>query len=305
MTIKKFLSYALRFIIIFILFAALFMLGSGIVAGKIPAGGSEPGLVPDFAGFLLIVALETAIIGALILTSRWGGWKLAILLSLAYYGAVTILTQLEAWYFLSSLTISPDLIPALFAMRIPVCFIAIPLSVLILGRWKVPPDTEPNAALVMPVGQWAWKIALLVVAYILLYWCAGYFIAWQNPAVRSFYGSPGPAAPFLTHTLNTLSNDPLLFPFQMLRAILWVLCALPIVRGSKVNAWWTAVLVGLMFSMPQNIAHILANPLMPIASVRLSHLVETASSTFVFGMIVVWLLHRQHKSFKDLFGLEK
>jgi hypothetical protein len=190
-------------------------------------------------------------------------------------------------------------------MRIPVCFIAIPPSVLILGRWKAPPDMEPNAALVMPVGQWVWKLALIVIAYILLYWCAGYFIAWQNPEVRAFYGSPGPAAPFLTHTLNTLSNDPLLFPFQMLRAILWVLCALPIIRGSKVNAFWTANLVGLMFSLPQNIGHIMANSLLPIASIRLSHLVETASSTFVFGLIVVWLLHRQHKSFKDLFGLEK
>jgi hypothetical protein len=91
MTLKKLLSYALRFIIIFILFAALFMMGSGMVAGMLPAGGSEPGLVSDVTGLLLIVAVETAIIGALILTSRWGGWKLAILLSLAYYGAVTIL----------------------------------------------------------------------------------------------------------------------------------------------------------------------------------------------------------------------
>jgi hypothetical protein len=37
---------------------------------------------------------------------------------------------------------------------------------------------------------------------------------------------------------------------------------------------------------------ILANPLMPVASVRLSHMIETASSTFIFGVIVVWVLYR-------------
>jgi hypothetical protein len=37
--------------------------------------------------------------------------------------------------------------------------------------------------------------------------------------------------------------------------------------------------------------------------VRLSHLIETASSTFVFGLVIVWLLHRAHHSVRDLFGL--
>jgi hypothetical protein len=61
----------------------------------------------------------------------------------------------------------------------------------------------------------------------------------------------------------------------------------------------------LLFSVPQNVVHILANPLMPIASVRLSHMIETASSTFLFGLIVVWLLHREHHSFADLVGTSK
>ena len=86
--------------------------------------------------------------------------------------------------------------------------------------------------------------------------------------------------------------------------MLWTLFTLPVVRGSRVNAWWTALLIGLLLSVPQNIGHILPNPLIPIASVRLSHLVETASSTFIFGLVIVWLLHRAHRSVRDLFGLE-
>jgi len=148
------------------------------------------------------------------------------------------------------------------------------------------------------------KIVAIAMVYLILYWSAGYYIAWQNPELRAFYGNKDDILPFWTHTVNTLSTDPGLFPFQILRAILWTLCAFIIIRGSKVNAWLTAVLVGLLFSIPQNIGHILENPLIPIASVRLSHMIETASSTFIFGMIVVWLLHREHKSLRDLFGIK-
>jgi hypothetical protein len=101
--------------------------------------------------------------------------------------------------------------------------------------------------------------------------------------------------PFWTHTASTLRREPLLFPLQVVRALLWVLCALPIIRGSRLNPWWTALLVGLLFSV-SNLAHIIANPLMPIATVRLSHLIETASSTFVFATLVVWLLRRETRT---------
>jgi len=303
MSIKTVLSSLLRYALVFVLFAVFFILGAGAAAGKMPTGASEPGLVPPNIGLLIMVAAETLVISALILASRWGGWKLAILLSLAYYGSVTFLMQIETWYFLSDITVSPDLLPALFIMRIPVSLVVIPLAVWIWGKGKTQPNNQANPALVMPIRQWVWKSALVAVAYVVLYWSAGYFIAWQNPELRAFYGQPGEALPFWTHTLNTLRNDPGLLPFQILRALLWMGCALPIIRGSKVNPWWTALLVGAMFSLPQNIGHIIANPLLPLASMRLSHLIETASSTFVFGMLIAWLLHREHKSVKDLFGL--
>jgi hypothetical protein len=61
--------------------------------------------------------------------------------------------------------------------------------------------------------------------------------------------------------------------------------------------------VALLLAIPMNIGHILPNALIPSASVRLSHLIETASSNFVFGLVIVWLLHRQHVSLADLAGL--
>jgi hypothetical protein len=99
-----------------------------------------------------------------------------------------------------------------------------------------------------------------------------------------------------------LAHDPWLMPFQALRALLWVLCALPVISMTTGSPWRAALVVGLIFAVPSNMGHLLANPLIPANSVRMSHMVETMSSTFVFGLIVVWLLHRRHTSLMDLFG---
>lgn len=303
---KELLIWILRFTVLLILYYVFFIGGSMAVSGMLPTGiKSEPGLVSANSGFLIVGVVNTLVVIALVLSSRWTGWKLAILLAFTYYGAITFIMQIETWYFLSGLTVSPALLPRLFIMGLPVAFLYIPLAVWILGKWKTKIDPLPNTALVMPVQQWIWKLVIIAIAYVTLYWCAGYFIAWQNPVLRSFYGSPGAIVPFWKHTANTLQTDPWLFPFQVLRAMIWTVCALTVIRGSKLNAWYTALLLGIFFSIPQNIGHIMENPLMPIASVRLSHFIETASSTFVFALIISWLLHRKHYSIKDLFDSAK
>lgn len=304
MKIISIIGWILRFVLLVVLFNVFFIIGSQAVSGLLPSIKSEPGLVPAIPGMLIISIANTLLVMGLVRGSRWGGWKLALGLSLSYYGAVTFVMQIETWYFLSNITVGEQLLPRLFMMGIPIAFFFIPLAVWILGKGHRKFDVALNPALIMPVKQWALKLVIIAMAYLVLYWSAGYFIAWQNTELRSFYGNTGDILPFLKHTANTLYTDPGLFPFQILRAMLWTLCALPVIRGSKMGAWFTASLVGFFFSIPQNIGHILENPLIPIASVRFSHMIETASSTFIFGMIIVWLLHREHKSIRDLFGIK-
>lgn len=304
MKVLSILGWLLRFVLLIVVFSLCFIGGAQAVSGLIPNIKSEPGLVSAGTGMLIISIVNTLLIMGLVLNSRWRGWKLALGLSFAYYGAVTFMMQIETWYFLTNITVGAQLLPRLFVMGIPTAFFFVPFAVWVLGKGRGKADSESNPALIMSKKQWALKLVVIAMAYLALYWSAGYFIAWQNPELRAFYGSPGEILPFWTHTINTLRTDPGLFPFQILRALLWTLCALPIIRGSKTNVLWTSILVGLLFSIPQNIGHIIENPLMPIAIVRLSHMIETASSTFIFGIIVTWLLHREHKSLGDLFGLE-
>jgi hypothetical protein len=203
---------------------------------------------------------------------------------------MTLVTQLEAWYFLLGVTIGPELMSRLFLQGLPTAFIFIPLAVIIMGRLRPLAGTKVSPV-PLALKEWIWKLAVIYVAYLVLYYAAGYFIAWQNPDVRAFYGSPGEALPFFQQMAHVLTNDPWLTPYQLLRTLIWVAGAYLIIRGSRLPLWQTALVVGLVLSVPQNIGHLLPNSLIPLNSVRISHLIETASSTFVFGLIVTWLLY--------------
>lgn len=285
------LKYFLRFILLMLSFFILFSVGGTFVSPYLPDITPEPGPVNDMVGLLIISVATILVIVLMILSSRWHGWKLIIAMSLSFYGIVTFLTQVESWLFLTGSTISAELMPRLFLQGMPVAFIFIPLAVVILGRARKPAANEAPALMKITATEWIWKLVVIIVAYEILYWCAGYFIAFQNPELRAFYGQPGEILSFFDQLKYVMANTPGMFPFQALRALLWTAFLLPLLWGSRWNLWQTALVVSLLCSVPQNVNHILSNPLIPLNSVRLSHLAETAPSSFIFGLIVTWLLY--------------
>lgn len=303
MTIRKSLLFLLQLVVLTPLFLVFYIGGAMMMAATLPPMElAEPGPLSPPWDFVAIGAAHTLVIMLLILGSRWRGWRLMLAVSLVYYGCVTFITQTETAYFLTRLTVGPETMPALFLMGLPTAFLFVPLAVVIMGRARSRAPIAPATnSMDMPIGQWVWKLAVIIAAYWLLYYGAGYFIAWQNPDVRAFYGGEDLGSFWLQMQFN-LVNDPWLPPYQALRALLWVLCALPVINMTTGSPWRAALLVGLIFAVPSNMGHLLANPLIPDNSVRMSHLVETMSSTFVFGLIVVWLLHRRHDSLADLLG---
>ncbi len=270
------------------------------IGNLMPETVSESGLLSQEIGTLVLGVINTVLIVALILSSRWHGWRLALALAFAYYGSFTFITQIETWYFLTETTVTPELLPRLFIMGLSIPTIYIPLAILICKKWKKRDVVVERRYMFMPFKQLLLKLGIIAIVYMLIYWLAGYYIAWQNPELRSFYDSPGEIEPFFAHTFATIRNTPDLILLQLIRGVLFAVIAMPIIVGSKVKPWTTALLVGFLFAIP-HLGHILPNPLMPIASVRLSHMIETSTSTFVFGLIVVWLLHRKHCGFRDLF----
>ncbi len=299
MNAKEISVWLLRIILLIILYVPIWMSGTLLVTHLDLDMPSEPGVVGSGMGILILSAVNTLLIVGLILFSNLRGIRLAISLAIAYYGVFTFLTQIETWYFLGEINVSKELLLELFLMGLPVPFLFIPLAVLLCKRWKTQEKIIINNSFNLPMSKLIHKIFILALVYVVIYWLAGYFIAWQNPQLREFYGSPGELTPFWEHTMYTLRDDPGLFILQLMRGALFTLIAFSIIRNSITKTWFTALLVGFFLAVP-HFGHILSNPLMPLASVRLSHMIETASSTFVYGIIIVLVLHRIRNGVKGL-----
>jgi hypothetical protein len=295
---KSLFVWVLLVSLLIIIYIPLWIAGTMAVAGHLPNNPSEPGLVEGISGMLVLSAINTLLIVGFIVSSRWRGWRLALFLAVAYYVSFTFITQVETLYYLTDITVSPGLVPRLFIMGLPVPFLFIPLAVIICGKWNMKESAEKNPNEDMPTGQLIVKFGVITLAYLVIYWIAGYFIAWQNPELRAFYGSPGEIIPFWEHTFNTFRNEPDLIILQLLRGLLFAIVAYLMIYGSEANPRVTALLVAMLFGVP-HLGHILPNPLMPIASVRFSHMIETTTSMFLFGLLTVWLLHRRHRRVKD------
>jgi hypothetical protein len=247
------------------------------------------------ASTLLLLAvslLQVMVMTHLILRSRWTGWRLVAAVFFVFYGVTTFMPQIESAVFLTRLP--PGTLPRLFLMGV---LIAVPfsgLAVLILGKRKPGAiDTEANTRLIMSASEWVWKLAVIAVVYVILYFTFGYFVAWRHPGVAEYYGGVDPGS-FLAQMRIVLRDTPWLVPFQILRALCWVALALPVVRMMKGKWPETALSLGFLFAVVMNAPLLLPNPYMP-EPVRMAHLLETASSNFIFGVFVGWLL-TQHNS---------
>ena len=261
----------------------------GLAGDSQASGQAGSGALP----LLAVCFLEAAVMTYLILRSRWSGWRLVAAVFFVFYGATTFMPQIESAVFLTHLP--AGMLPRLFLMG---ALIAAPfsvLAVLILGKRKAEAvDTQPDSRLVMPASEWTWKLAVIAVSYLILYFTFGYFIAWRNPAVREYYGGIDEGG-FVGQMGRVLRNTPWLIPFQIMRAMFWVALAVPVIRMLKGQRTEAGLAVGLLFAVVMNAQILLPNPYMP-EPVRMAHLVETASSNFIFGVFIGWLL-TQHAAF--------
>jgi hypothetical protein len=85
-----------------------------------------------------------------------------------------------------------------------------------------------------------------------------------------------------------------IFPFQLLRGLMFAALALPVIRMMKGRLWEAKLAVALLFSVIMAAGLLVPSDIMP-DGIRMAHFVEIISSNFLFGWIVVWLLNRRLK----------
>jgi hypothetical protein len=206
------------------------------------------------------------------------------------YGISTVTTQIESIFFLSN-KLPHGMIRAIFIQGAIGMALFAPLAVLVLGKWRgaKPPTAVPTAEH-MRASSVAWKLALLVVAFVFLYMFFGYYVAWQNPELRKYYAGPDWPT-FFAALKGNGQNSPLIFAVATFRALLFVGFMYPLIRMLRSGRWESAIATAL-FLASWTTALLLPNPLMP-ASVARSHFWETLAFSLVFGTLLGALLSPQ------------
>lgn len=280
-----------KLLLLTILMQIVWSIGLGIGSQLFPFELNSPDVD---AGQLLmrmtaVCLIHTALLYALMYYSNWRRWKLAGLLALEIFVIQFALSAVEAIFFGGYLKMPENLAWSMMFTGVVLAAIWSPLAVLITGYWKQ--ETAVESERFVP-GKMFWvNIALLcVVVYPFLYQLAGYFIAWRVPEVRALYEGLESQPNFLAQLGVFLFSE--LHLLQIVRGLVWIAIAIPVMFAMRTGVWIKALMVGLLFALLMNAQHLLPNALM-VPEVRLAHFIETASSNFVWGIVIVWLLDKR------------
>ena len=284
-----------KLLLLTILMQIIWSIGLGIGSQLFPFGLGTSGV--DAWQLLLrmtiVCLIHTSLLYALMHFSVWKGWKLAGLLALEIFFIQFALSAVEAWFFGGYLKMPTNLAWSMIFTGIVLAAIWSPLAVLVSGNWKQKDDTQPEK---IALGKMFWvDVALLsVVVYPFLYQLAGYFIAWRVPEVRALYDGLESQPNFIAQLGSFVFSE--LHLLQIIRGLVWIAIAIPVMLAMKSGRWMKALMVGLLFALLMNAQHLLPNALM-VPEVRLAHFIETASSNFVWGVVIVLLLSKSGLGF--------
>lgn len=293
MSVARYLWTGLRLVAAAVAYLVGLTLSYGLV---VPAPPPNPGVEPIPAGLavLLLSGLSTAVMGWLILRSRRAGWSLVATMIVVFYGVQTFMPQIDSLIFQAYPAFASHLpaaiLPRLFLAGLLHACLWVPLAVVILGRWRPDARCAVPAPVAAPLRDWAWMLPVAAAAYVVVYFTFGYYVAWRSPAVRAYYQGTDPGT-FWQQMRHVLRDTPWLPAVQAIRGLVWTGLALLVVRTIDGSTVEKALAVGTLFAVVMNAGLLLPNPYMPF-EVRMAHLVETASSNFLFGALLGGMLER-------------
>jgi len=237
---------------------------------------------------LLVCAINASAVLYFVRQTPQQGTQLLVTLFILFFGIQYFMSQIETLWFNDSLRIPINGVWAIVTGGAITSLLFASLTVWVTGRFTNRELSE-NATAKFTTG-WLRNAALFtLLIWPLIYFVAGYYIAWQFADLREFYTGSSEKASFLSMMKENFASH--LYSFQALRGILWLLIARMVFRSLN-GPWLKQGLVLAMLLVAVGCSPLLIpNPAMPEA-VRLAHLLETSLSGIVLGIVLAWLLVR-------------
>jgi len=224
---------------------------------------------PFGAGQALLAAslIDAVILTLLAARSAWRGWRLGGALAILLFGVQIVQPLVETLIFNRDVHMPASMFTATALCGLVRDMIA-GGGIALLWRGKSEPAPH--------VPGLGWKMPAIAALYVLCYFTAGQFIAWQSPDVRTYYAHVG-------------QIDLALVMMQFGRGLGWAALAWLLSRGTQWRPVPIALLCGLALSGLMIPLLLFPNPYMPWP-VRAVHIVEVGVSNFAFGVLAGCLL---------------
>jgi hypothetical protein len=290
------MKIVLKFFLLWILLTVLMLISwpIGVIVGNAVTQSSPPSVNNDSTTafiFLFVCLINSLVITALIWTTRrYTGLLKGTVLILYCFVIQFLLTQMETFFFAESINITAAQIVSILVSGFVVASVSIPLGILVSNKLTKPIADTP--LMLEFTGRSGWVIPMIVLVclgYPVLYFVFGYYVAWQNEALRIFYTQSSEIKPFFSQLINSLSEG--IYFFQILRAIIWVAISIPVILMLQHLRLLQYLLVGLLSALLPSILLFLPNPYMP-AEIAMSHFVETSISNFLWGVSITVVVNK-------------
>jgi hypothetical protein len=267
----------------------LFWIVSGMILSPL-FGIQEP--QQDNPGLFLILMLVVCLLNVSVIhlyLTHTGLPKLrrGLHLFILLFGIQWFMSQMESWFF-----IDEDVMSKSFIIFIVANGALMSLLYVILTYFTYPRHDSTSQLPWTDSKHLATRavIAMLFI-YPLIYFVFGYFIAWQSPELREYYtGSTINQGFWKMMYQNVFESS--LYLFQTFRTLLWIAIGYFMIHGFIGSRKVAMITLGLLFAVIMNSGHLLPNDIMP-DTVRAYHAVETTSSNFLWGVIIVSLFTRR------------
>jgi hypothetical protein len=226
-------------------------------------------------------------------------YKLIFWFIYIWFGLGTLLPQTDTWYFMDAFPlIDYNILIKIISMGFINSILIIPISFFIVSRKSNEViDLQINKVLNLKIVKY---LLLISVIYVILYYLAGYFIAWQFDAIRIHYSGTIDKLSFFDHTRQLLIDEPYFFFFQLLRGVSWFFIGIPLFIIFMKNKKEGLIFSFFIFAILPTIQLLLPNPLMSEA-VRMGHFIETSISMGIFGLIAALVWQRYDSQLSNAF----
>ncbi len=226
--------------------------------------------------------------------SRWKPSRLIPALMFSLFFIYSFMAQIETYFFSAAFKIltKKDIFLIMLANGV-IIFTGVPLAVKLFGKGRRS-DTG-NRIRYLPsfsFSQMIIKLTVIGIIYMIIYFVFGYYVAWQVKDLRIFYSGHPDDYGFMSVLTNNFHQNPVIYPFQFLRGLLFGLFVLPLAVMFKDRPGVLLISLILVF-LSLGVSLIIPNFLFP-DTVRWAHFAEMISSMFVFA-ITVWLIYEKLK----------